>query len=99
MGRGRERGRERERIPSRLRTVSAEPDARLELTNHEIMSQTFKRLSHPGARKTCNFYTWLVFPAYEEKITSILFLGSALAQGTERPQHSAGTPVAAGGIH
>ena len=36
QGRGRDRG--RERIPSRLHAVSAEPDAGLELTNHEIMT-------------------------------------------------------------
>ena len=30
--------RERERIPSRLCAVSTEPDARLELTNHETMT-------------------------------------------------------------
>ena len=35
-GRGRERG--RERIPSRLRAVSAEPDTGLELVNCEIMT-------------------------------------------------------------
>ena len=34
--RGRERG--RERIPSRLHTVSTEPDAGLEPTNREIMT-------------------------------------------------------------
>ena len=34
---GAEMGRERERIPGRLHAVSAEPDARLELINHEIM--------------------------------------------------------------
>ena len=33
-----QRERERERIPSRLRTVSAEPDAGLELTNREIVT-------------------------------------------------------------
>ena len=33
-----ERERGRERIPSRLHTVSAEPNVGLELTNHEIMS-------------------------------------------------------------
>ena len=37
-GRGRERGRERERIPSRLCPVSTEPDGGLEPTNHEIMT-------------------------------------------------------------
>ena len=53
QGRGRKRG--RERIPSRLRSVSTEPDVGLELTNLEIMtraetkSQTLNRLSHPGA--------------------------------------------------
>ena len=36
LGRGRKR--ERERIPSRLRTVSPEPDAGLELMNREIMT-------------------------------------------------------------
>ena len=36
QGRGRER--RRERIPSRLCTVSMEPDAGLELMNHEIMT-------------------------------------------------------------
>ena len=35
-GKGRERG--KERIPSRLYTVSVEPDTWLELTNHEIMT-------------------------------------------------------------
>ena len=36
MERDRERGRERERIPSRLHTISPEPDAGLNLTNLEI---------------------------------------------------------------
>ena len=35
---GAERERERERIPSRLHTVSTEPDVRLDLTNREIMT-------------------------------------------------------------
>ena len=34
---GAEKG--RERIPSRLHTVSAEPDARLKATNHVVMTQ------------------------------------------------------------
>ena len=52
---GRGRGRGRERIPSRFHAVSAEPDTRLHLTNHEIMtwteirSQTFNLLERPGA--------------------------------------------------
>ena len=37
-GRERERERGRERIPSRLLIVSAEPDARLQPTNCEIMT-------------------------------------------------------------
>ena len=39
MGRGRDRRgeRERERIPSGLHTVSAEPDPGFDLTNREIM--------------------------------------------------------------
>ena len=36
QGRSRERGIERERIPSRLHTVSTEPDAGLKPMNHEI---------------------------------------------------------------
>ena len=50
-----EQQREGERIPSRLPTVSTEPDVGLKLTNHEIMtwaetkSWTLTRLSHPGA--------------------------------------------------
>ena len=36
QGRGRERG--KERIPSRLHAVSAEPNTGLDLTNHEIMT-------------------------------------------------------------
>ena len=52
-GRGKERG--RERIPSRLQTVSPEPNVGLEPMNCEIMtcgktkSRTPNRLSHPGA--------------------------------------------------
>ena len=33
-----QRERERDRIPSRLRAVSAEPETGLELKNHEIMT-------------------------------------------------------------
>ena len=46
--------REGERIPSRLRIASAEPNVGLKLMNHEIMtqteikSQTLNLLSHPG---------------------------------------------------
>ena len=53
----REQGRGRERIPSRLLSVGAEPDAGLELTNREIMtwaktkSLTLNRLSHLDAPK------------------------------------------------
>ena len=35
---GAERERDRERIPSRLRTDVKEPDTRLDLMNHEIMT-------------------------------------------------------------
>ena len=38
QGRGRENG--RQRIPSRLHAVSTEPDARLDLTDLEIMTST-----------------------------------------------------------
>ena len=37
MGEG-YRERKRERIPSRLHTVSTDPDAELELPNHEVVS-------------------------------------------------------------
>ena len=51
QGRGRERG--RHRIPSRLCTVSTEPDMGLEFTNHEIMTraeiESHASQSHPGA--------------------------------------------------
>ena len=49
-----EKGRRRERVPSRLHTVSVEPDMGLKLTNCEITtsakieSQILNRLSHPG---------------------------------------------------
>ena len=52
---GAERERERERIPSRLHAVRAEPDTEPDPRNHEIMtwavikSQTLNRLSHSGA--------------------------------------------------
>ena len=48
-----ERG--RERIPSRFRTVSAEPDVGLELMSREILtcteieSRMLNQLSHPGS--------------------------------------------------
>ena len=47
----------RKRLPSRLHIVTAEPDLRLELINHETMtwakikSRTLNGLSHPGAPK------------------------------------------------
>ena len=56
-------GRRRDRIPSRLHAVSAEPDVGLKLTNCEIMiwaeikSQTPNRLSHPGTPNYKNLNT------------------------------------------
>ena len=53
QGKGRQR--HRERIPSRLPTISMEPDAGLNLTNHEIMTRAetkswmVNQLGHPGA--------------------------------------------------
>ena len=55
--------RERERIPSRVHTVSIEPNVELKPMNHETMtwaetkSWTLNQLSHPGA-PTCfsNFH-------------------------------------------
>ena len=49
------REKEGERIPSRLRTIRAEPDTGLELMNREIVtsaeikSPKLNRLSHPDA--------------------------------------------------
>ena len=49
---------QRERIPSRLHTVSTEPVVGLNLTNCKIMTQAeikiqmFNQLSHPGAPKS-----------------------------------------------
>ena len=60
----RERERERERISSSLSTVSAEPNAGLELTNLEIMtlaeikSQMLNPLSHPGT-SVLDYFTGL----------------------------------------
>ena len=60
MSRGRG---ERERIPSRLCTVSMKPDVGLEPTNYEIMTRTkikswmLNRLSHPGAPASSPFLT------------------------------------------
>ena len=54
----RERDRERERIPNKLPTVSAEPDAGLELMNSKIMTwaeiknQMLNQPSHPVAPRT-----------------------------------------------
>ena len=59
-GRG-ETERERERIPSRLQAVSTEPNAELELTNPEsitqaeIGSQPLNRLIHPSAPTNLKF--------------------------------------------
>ena len=60
VGGQRENG--RERIPSRLHTVSAEPDAGLQLMNPEIMtpakikSQMLNRLSHTGVSRERRSY-------------------------------------------
>ena len=55
VGKGQREGeRERERIPSRLRTISAEPHTELKLTNREITAwakikiQTLNPLSCPS---------------------------------------------------
>ena len=70
-----ERGGERERIPSRLHTVSTEPHAGLDLTNREIMTWaevkgwTLDPLSRSGAPEKNRFLGqasmaeyWLGFP-------------------------------------
>ena len=57
--RGREKG--REGIPSRLRTVSTEPDMGLEPTHHKLMTQAevkspvLNQLRHSGAPRTGSF--------------------------------------------
>ena len=51
-------GRRRERIPSMLGTVNAEPNLRLKVTNHEITTKTeiksgtLNRLRYPGALRS-----------------------------------------------
>ena len=65
-GKGREKEGDTESgVGSRLRAVSTEPEAGLELTNHEIMtwaeSWTLNQLSHPG---TPNQF-WLYSGSYE----------------------------------
>ena len=58
---GRGSKRRRERLPSRLHTVSAEPDERLHLMNGEVMicaeikSWVLNRLTPPGAPEGFNF--------------------------------------------
>ena len=67
--RGRERGRDTEsEAGSRLRAVSTEPDAGLELTKREIMTGTevrHNRLSHPGAPADVWFLERLFSPQSE----------------------------------
>ena len=61
--------RDRQRIPSRIHTVNAEPDVGLELTNGEIMtraeikSRTLHRWSHPGAPRPLNFWQFVTTAA------------------------------------
>ena len=43
-----QRERRTQRIPSRLCTVSADPNRGPKAQNHEIMTQTLNQLSHPG---------------------------------------------------
>ena len=56
------RERRKDRIPSRLQTVSTEPKAGLDPTNREIMTwakikgQMLNQLSHPGAPLIRSFY-------------------------------------------
>ena len=58
---GRDRERQRERIPSRLHAVSMKPNVGLDFTNCEIMTwakikrQTLNQLSHPGAPSVFSF--------------------------------------------
>ena len=86
QGRNRERG--RERIPSRLPAVSAEPDLGLDFMNHEIMTcaeiknWTLHQLSYPGAssRLFLLSYTWHTmlhyFQAYSIVIQFLYMLSS-----------------------
>ena len=79
--RQRERERKGERIPSRLHTTSAEPNMKLELTNHKIMtwaktkSWTLNQLSHPGAPVEVDFW-WIPLSVVTIVVhqISILFL-------------------------
>ena len=78
MGRGRER--DKERIPNRLQAISTEPDARLDLMKHKIItwakinSQSLNQLSHPSALAlkfslsnndiATSAFHWLIFVWY-----------------------------------
>lgn len=51
----------RDRIPSRLGTISAEPEVRLGLTSCEIAEikcRMLKRLYHPGAPEKAEIFKW-----------------------------------------
>ena len=63
----------KERIPSKLHTVSVEPDARLKLTKCEIMtwakikSRMVKLLSHPGVRPQVTSYRGWEHPCLRDQ--------------------------------
>ena len=70
-----QRGRGRERIPSRLCAVGAETDEGLELMNCEIMtraeiqSRRLNRLSHPGGPPKTRPYKKRRYEAHREEAT------------------------------
>ena len=71
-----QREKKRERTPSRLSTVSTEPDARLELTNREIMTEAetkTNRLRPPGAPITALFNSKQAFCFLEPRKRHHLF--------------------------
>ena len=83
VGRGKEGG--KGRIPSSLRTASAEPNVGLNLLNREIVtcaeikSWTLNQLSHPGAhvynsfKVTVNFWVWFYWLCFILIVGHIFF--------------------------
>lgn len=73
-----ERGRGRERIPSRCCTVSAKPEVGLKLKNREttawaaIKSQTIIRLNYPDAPEVLNLSTKKKDTEIEDRILHLL---------------------------
>ena len=80
---------ERERIPSRLWAVSAEPPEGLKLMNHEIMmgaeikSQVLNQLSHPGSPRSKKIKWKLLLGAAGTNTQILFYLLATLLKQTD----------------